>query len=274
MNFFSTKALQLSAVFAILRRFQNPFLVILLRVGFIKMPYFPYRLRNGTRVFTMLARPTTTSMADLFVLREVLLDETYRDVLPFLKRGQLRVVDIGANLGSFTLWLHHKAGIREAHCFEPEPDSFRLLQFNLSKNDCSFAQTYPFAIGGEERTAQISLSRSSPGASSIYRAAPKELSTTTIRVASFEQWLKGLNGNFDLLKMDCEGAEWEIIQKTDPKQLRRFNVFVAEVHGDPLNKNSIQDFKPLIEGVGFRTIRWDAHAQGLYVGVRDSQDAQ
>ena len=111
-------------------------------------------------------------------------------------------------------------------------------------------------------------------ASSIYRAAPKELSTTTIRVASFEQWLKGLNGNFDLLKMDCEGAEWEIIQKTDPKQLRRFNVFVAEVHGDPLNKNSIQDFKPLIEGVGFRTIRWDAHAQGLYVGVRDSQDAQ
>src|SRR5207248_8127908 len=112
MNHFRTKLLQLGALFSIIRHFQNPFLIILLRVGLIRLPYFSYRIRKGAHQFTMLARPTTTSMADLFVLREVLLDETYKDVLPFLDGGSLRVVDIGANLGSFTIWLHHKIGLR------------------------------------------------------------------------------------------------------------------------------------------------------------------
>ena len=271
MNFLRTKFLQLSALLSILRWFENPFLIVLLRLGIIRMPYFPYRIRKNGHQFVMLARPTTTSMADLFVLREVLVEETYKDILPFLTGSGLRVVDIGANLGSFTVWLRHRVDVREAYCFEPEPDSFRLLQFNLSKNDCSFAQPLPFAVGGEERTAQITLTTSSPGASSLYRAQANEgkLPVTTIRVASFEKWLQGLEGSFDLLKMDCEGAEWEIIQKTNPKQFSRFKVVVAEIHGDPRNQASIEDFKSFMESIGFGTIRWDARAQGLYVGVRD-----
>src|SRR4051812_34318918 len=240
MNFLSTKLIQVRALFSILRHFKNPFLVILLRLGFIRMPYFPYRIHTDHHQFLMLARPTTTSMADLFVLREVLLDEVYKDILPFLDGEGLRVVDIGANLGSFTVWLHRKVGLRDAYCFEPEPDSFRLLQFNLSKNDCAFARALPFAVGGEERKAQITLTRSSPGATSIYSAqqADPQTSSSSIRVASFDDWLQGLEGDFDLLKLDCEGAEWEIVQKTDPKEFSRFKVVVAEVHGDPLNKSS------------------------------------
>ena len=38
MNFFRTKLLQLGALFSILRRFENPFIIILLRLGFIKIP--------------------------------------------------------------------------------------------------------------------------------------------------------------------------------------------------------------------------------------------
>jgi len=270
MNFFRTKLIQLGVLFSILRRFENPFLIILLRLGIIKMPYFPYRLRKDGHQFLMLARPTTTSMADLFVLREVLLEETYKDILPFLTGSGLRMVDIGANLGSFTIWLRHRVDLREAYCFEPEPDSFRLLQFNLSRNDCSFARPLPFAVGGEERMAQVTLTTSSPGASSIYRPQTneKKLPVTTIRVVSFEEWLKGIEGNFDLLKLDCEGAEWEIIQKTSPRQFTRFRVIVAEVHGDPHNRASIEDFKSFMESLGFGTVRWDAYAQGLYVGVR------
>ena len=46
-----------------------------------------------------------------------------------------------------------------------------------------------------------------------------------------------------LLKMDCEGAEWEIIRQTDPQQFARFQAVVAEVHDDPEHKQSVTEFK-------------------------------
>ena len=158
----------MKSVFQIRRHFQNPWLLILMRLGIIKTPYFLYRLRQGSHRYAMLARPTTTSCADLFILRDVLVDEAYRDVLPHLPGKNLRFLDVGANLGSFTLWLHRQVGVREAFCFEPEIDSFRLLNFNLALNECLTAKTIQCAIGGETRTAKLALKRSSPGGTNLY----------------------------------------------------------------------------------------------------------
>ena len=66
------------------------------------------------------------------------------------------------------------------------------------------------------------------------------------------------------------GAEWEILRNTGPETFSRFRVLVAEVHDDPEHRQNIMDFKPAMEKLGFRTIRWDGKTQGLYVGVRES----
>src|SRR5262249_33438086 len=157
----------------------------------------------------------TGSMADLFVLREVFVKEAYQDVLPLLNgRKGIRLVDIGANLGSFTIWMERKLGVREAFCFEPEPDSFRLLDFNLRLNGCSNAQSIESAVGGVARTIRISLKQDSPGGTTIYDA-PAASEGKEVRVVAFGQWMEGIEGDFDLLKVDCEGAEWEIFRQTD-----------------------------------------------------------
>jgi len=255
------------SVLQIRRHFENPWLLILFRLGLIKVPYFLHRINGGGHHYALLARPTTTSKADLFVLREVLVDESYSGVLPLLKNKNIRLLDVGANLGSFTIWMHRKVGVREAFCFEPEPDSFRLLNFNLAMNDCPTAKTLPSALGGEARTIRILLKKSSPGGTSIYANAQSP-EATAVPVLALQGWMAGIQGDFDLLKMDCEGAEWEILQKTDPRQFGRFQTVVAEVHGDPENKRQVSEFKDLIEKVGFRTVRWDNHPQGLYIGAR------
>jgi FkbM family methyltransferase len=241
---------------------------MLCRLGLIRVPYFLHRIRNGSRQYSMLARPTTTSMADLFVLREVLVDEDYSEVLPLLRQN-VRLVDVGANLGSFTVWLHSVLAVREAFCFEPEPDSFRLLRFNLAVNSCTSAQPLECAVGGEERTMQLALKASSPGGTSLYSSESSSGEGHAVKVLAFEQWLSTVKGDFDLLKLDCEGAEWEILRRTDPAVFERFRVVVAEVHSDPENKQSPAEFRQVMEGLGFRTVRSDDRCLGLYIGVRE-----
>jgi FkbM family methyltransferase len=257
------------------RHFENPYLIALVRLGFIKLRYFPYTIHKGRSTYLMLARPSTTPLADLFVLREVLVQETYRDVLPVLPQRGLRVVDIGANLGSFTIWLSQAAKVDEAFCFEPEPDSFRLLRFNLARNGCGFAQALENAVGGRSRTAQITLKEDSPGGTSIYSPAPggERPQGSAIQVVALSEWLRQTPGAFDLLKMDCEGSEWEIVRQTSPSDLARFHAVVAEVHADPEGLQPVEQFGALFESAGFRIVRWDRKAFGLYVGVRESQAA-
>jgi FkbM family methyltransferase len=259
----------LKSVFEIRRHFRHPWLLVLLRLGAIRMPYFLHEITNGDKQYRMLARPTTTSMADIFVLREVMVEEAYRDVLPLLGKKNIRLVDVGANLGSFTIWMHRTLGVRESHCFEPEPDSFRLLQFNLFANDCRTAKAVECAVGGVARTIHIALKESSPGGTSIYHPGSDPARSRAVPVIAFGEWLRGIEGDFDLLKVDCEGAEWEILEKTDPQEFARFRVFVAEVHDDPEKKKLVSEFKGLMEKLGFRIVRWDNKSQGLYVGVRD-----
>lgn len=271
----SNLAAHLRSFWRLRQNFENPLLIALLRLGFVKLKYFPYAISNGRNSYLMLGRPTTTSAADFFVLREVLVDETYRDVLPLLPQKALRVVDIGANLGSFTIWLSQTARVDEAFCFEPEPDSFRLLRFNLANNGCGFARTLDQAVGGRSRAAQITLKEDSPGGTNIYRTAsdPDHPQGNAIQVVGFSEWLRQTPGVFDLLKMDCEGSEWEIVRGTSQPEFARFGVIVAEVHGDPEGLHAVEDFAGLMESRGFRTVRWDRKPQGLYVGVRGQQAA-
>lgn len=258
----------LKSVGEIRRHFQNPWLIILLRLGFIKLPYFPHQIRKGAHRYTLLARPTTTSCADLFILRDVLLAETYKDILPLLPKKNLRILDVGANLGSFTLWLHRQTGVREAFCFEPEIDSFRLLNFNLALNECAAAKAIPCAIGGETRTAKLALKASSPGGTSLYADYTTRADARSVSVVSLEEWLRGVAGDFDLLKMDCEGSEWEIMDKTDARLFARFPVLLAEVHGDPVHNRPPAEFRRLAEKRGYRTVRSDDKYHGLYIGIR------
>lgn len=240
-----------------------------MRFGLVRLPFFPYSLQGPCRTrYTMLARPGTMSMADLFVLREVLIDETYADILPLLPRRRVTVLDIGANLGSFCVWLAARHGIERGTCFEPDPSSFRLCRFNLSLNACAQVEPVPKAVGGVERTLQMLVNTIRPGGNSIYAPATSDAETAQIDVVPLTQWLTRFDGQIDVAKIDCEGAEWEILEKTPLSDWERIGLVVAEVHGDPSGRRRVEEFPGLLEKVGFITHRWDGKDQGLYIGAR------
>lgn len=229
---------------------------------------FLYQLVKGPHTYELLARPRTLTGSDLFILREVLVEETYREVLKWLGPGPIRLVDIGANVGAATIWLHRVRGLSEAHCFEPDLDSFRLCEFNLKQNGCDVAHAWPKAIGATTREAVIFADPERPAQTSLYRKeASQNVLTQTTQVLSFRDWLVDHSGDFDLLKCDCEGAEWEILEST-PEVYRRFKLVVIEVHLTSASQRPLEDFPQVLAKQGFETLRWDARPNGLYIGRR------
>jgi FkbM family methyltransferase len=263
---------QIGSVFLTLTRFCNPLIILLTRLGLVEIPYFVFRFATANRPTAMLGRPTTTSLADLFVIKEVFIHETYKDILTLLPQNNISFIDIGANLGCFSIWLNQAREISDSHCFEPEPDSFRLLNFNLSLNGCTGVTPIPAAVGGEARRISIQLKSSSPGGTNIYGSDStrfcNESRRQKINVIAFGEWLKQTKTNFDLLKLDCEGAEWEIVKACGQTIRDRFALVVAEVHDDPENVSSVNEFPKLMSQNGFEARRWDGKSQGLYIGTR------
>ena len=265
---------QMGSVMLTLTRFRNPLIILMTRLGLTRIPYFVFRFDTAKGPTAMLGRPTTTSRADLFVVKEVFIYQTYKDILPLIADGAVRFVDIGANLGSFSIWLAQQRNIVSSYCFEPEPDSFRLLCFNLSLNGCEGVAPIHAAVGGTEREISIQLKSSSPGGTTIYRdddkKADHQTNQTRVKVVAFGEWLAEASTPFDLLKLDCEGAEWEIVRECGHIIGERFGMVVAEVHDDPDpgTKCAVDAFPKLMEKQGFSTLRWDGKSQGLYVGKR------
>jgi FkbM family methyltransferase len=248
----------------LIKHFQHPLLVPLARLGWIKVDYCSFRVRKGKVEYTVLGRPLG---GDHRILREVLVDETYRPLLELLPQEPVRLIEIGAHIGAFTIWLHRQHGIGEAFCFEPDLESFALCQFNLTRNGSGNFRLHRQAIGGTTRECEIWIDPVAHAKSSLLsKRASSASQQSKVQVIAFSEWLEQVEGDFDVLKMDCEGSEWEILDAT-PAAFARFSIIIAEIHGDPNGERNICDFASALARNGFATVSSDR----LYIGRRISR---
>jgi FkbM family methyltransferase len=240
------------------RHFVHPVLTAILRGA--KARYCSCDVGAHGQTYEVLARPQA---GDLSVLREVLIREGYRAVLPLLPGRPLRVVDIGAHIGMFALWLGRQTDIASVTCFEPEPESAKLCLFNLAQ--MAQATVVQAAVGATARQGTVLID---PAGSSRSTLVPglggrehntKEAAT---KVISLPSWLEQ-HGPVDLMKMDCEGSEWELVRQC-PSVFSAVTTLVAEVHEDPVEHRSQENFQETMRELGFRIVN---HPY-LFLGTR------
>lgn len=123
------------------------------------------------------------------------------------------VVDVGANVGFFTLLAAKLCGKEgRVFSFEPEPTSFSLLRRSVDKNNFDNVRPFQKCISNADTPQLLHLSAThNKGLHSIARdlGGPSILvqSTKLDTLAS----TFGLN-SIDLLKIDAEGAEPEVLE--------------------------------------------------------------
>jgi FkbM family methyltransferase len=234
----------LSSIPTILLRMKNPFRILGLFLGFpVRRPLL-VRLDSGTR---FLVR----SRMEVWILKESCLDRDYERGAVAVQNGWT-VIDIGAGLGDFAVRVARECPGSTVYAFEPLPESFALLEENIRLNGVANVRAFRQAIAGHIGTLDLytvtGLSgqhrTAGDGASAL--AAPIRVPAITLSGAFEELQI----ARCDFLKIDCEGAEYEIVFAADETTLSRIGHIAMEYH-DAVTRHRHEELVRFLEGRGF-----------------------
>ena len=176
-------------------------------VGFGSTSDLRVSTRNGS---TMRVPNTASARSPLF---EVLVDDQYLlgQVAGSLG-GHASVVDIGAHVGSFSIAVAEHLPEATISCYEPSPTTYRYLRANLVANGLDArVRSYRSAVGDRTGTARL-LETAPVGCENTILARGSDRGDgSQVAVVSFDDVVAANGGTVDLLKVDCEGGEYDIV---------------------------------------------------------------
>ena len=172
------------------------------------------------------------SCGDGTSIRECLQENAYDPALgPVQASGHARTyVNIGANVGAFDVAIHDRWGPgTKGIAIEMNPWTCARLTSNLHFNRLD-TDVIAAAVAGAAGTTAIDVMRSGP-AQSLYQSKGAATDRATVRVLRLADIPSPIESvAVDLLKVDCEGAEYDIFGQATPLELRRFRFIVVEIH--------------------------------------------
>lgn len=122
------------------------------------------------------------------------------------------VLDVGANIGYYTLILARLVGPRgRVFAFEPDPANFALLKKNVESNGYKNVVLVNAALSDRPATLRLYLSEENRGDHRIY---PSDDARRTIQIPAItaDDYLAGLSHEIAFIKMDVQGAEAKVLR--------------------------------------------------------------
>lgn len=210
------------AVWSMLTGMAPPLLVARIFLGIAGPDPHEIRLRGfGLRILVR-------GPMDVWAVKEAAIDRLY-ERHGFPVRPGWVVIDIGAGIGEVSL-LASRAGASVA-AFEPFPESFALLRENV-RRDGANVRVFACAVAGRTGTIALDAGLGDP----VYvrsREAGGDSGADTIEAPALslaDALDRCGTGRVDLLKLDCEGAEHDILGAAGPDVLARIDRIVLEYH--------------------------------------------
>jgi FkbM family methyltransferase len=162
------------------------------------------------------------------------------------------VVDVGASFGFFSLAARAHYPHAAIHAYEPNPRILPLLQANTSDLGVT---VHAEAVGA--RDGSVTLIDDGPSNQARVGILQNGVPSYDVRQVSLETVLMQAGGRIDLLKLDCEGAEWEILQPGACwKSVRNVRLEYHLFHGETAD----QAQRALV-ALGFRLLHFQEYSE-------------
>ncbi|MBP7768678.1 FkbM family methyltransferase [Candidatus Woesebacteria bacterium] len=162
-----------------------------------------------------------------------------------------RIIDVGAHIGMATLYFKKQYPDARITALEPHPLSFQLLQKNIEENRVYGVELLNVALSSTKATRLLhsdtvdnwySTSSFTAGAwNNLQKTEPIRVPTVTLSELITEP--------IDLLKIDIEGAEYDVLYHTPDEILRKIKHASIELHQTKVGQND--DLIEWLEKRGF-----------------------
>lgn len=183
--------------------------------------FFLLNLKNG---FKLKLRTKST---DIQAFLNVWLIEEYA-MIGFEIRENDTIIDIGAHIGLFTVYASQFCNNGRIFSFEPIRDNYSLLLENIEINNLSIIRPFNLAVTGVRNKIKIYKSELDESAHTIYGKGRDYVEVDSVSLKEI------IDSNSiiscDLLKLDCEGAEYEIMKTLPDEYLIRIRKICMEYH--------------------------------------------
>jgi FkbM family methyltransferase len=213
--------------FGALTQFRNPLPLILDRAGLIRAPYV-VESRSGVKI---AIRPQT---GDRFTAYETFGIGVYDLGTRLIKRGDI-IIDVGANIGCFAILAGKLAGNSgRVIAIEPAQVTFDHLVGNIGRNAPVNIEPKLAAVAGQSGTLEIHIPERNTLFSSMYPVVDGHQvggKTQSVTCLTLGELLENERiGKAALLKLDCEGAEHEIIDTLTTDTAAKIDNILVEFH--------------------------------------------
>ncbi len=187
---------------------------------------------------------------DAMTVGEIFMDDCYVQGLSLPKNPI--VVDVGGFIGDFSLYAVKRLNARRVIVCEPSPRNWALLLKNIANN------------GYEDRIEPVNKAVTDGSDAMMNIDAPDEYQCMVSAYYPSAQPLSAVPGislgqllqehaveSVDLLKIDCEGGEYAILESTTSDVLSRIRNIVFEYHGVSEGWSNLESVKQRLRREGY-----------------------
>lgn len=176
-----------------------------------------------------------------------------------LRNRQGLIIDVGANIGSYSLLLAKAFPAHRFHCFEIQPQIFDYLTESIQDNGFTNIQTYQIGLSDNQSQMQVKLPNYAvDGNVGAFSLKDEYKSSSVIGEQEATIQLTTLDSyNFDnvaLIKIDVEGMEREVLQGSVNTISRCKPAIIFEAWDTDSYKDKKQELIDFVADLGYNVI--------------------
>jgi FkbM family methyltransferase len=242
-NLIKKSCYYIHSIYLMLLNFSNPIQIIKQFIFGVNKDSDVVKIKSPQLTFSV------RSPMDVWSIKETFFDDFYH-FEKLTKPSHGTIIDIGAGIGEFAIRVANSCKECNVIGFEPFPESFAFFENNILLNSLQNITAVKAAVTSHTGEMTMDISSGNP---LQYRtiADGLEIDKEIVKTYNLIDFMNENTINVcEMLKLDCEGGEFDILLPLTTSELKRFKSIVMEYH-DSLTIHNHKEIIDLLINAGF-----------------------